>query len=85
MRFATIRFSALLASCLLAVSAYANEAVKLAIEAPKPAPAVVFKTQDGALHPLNYGKDTLTAVHFWATWCVPCVGELPEVDAAAKA
>src|SRR5438046_1874024 len=28
---------------------------------------------------------TLTAVHLWATWCVPCLKELPEVDATASA
>lgn len=28
------------------------------------------------------GKPVL--LHFWATWCVPCVAELPEVDALAK-
>ena len=28
-------------------------------------------------------KAPLTAVHFWATWCAPCVVELPEVDKAA--
>jgi thiol-disulfide isomerase/thioredoxin len=27
----------------------------------------------------------LTAVHLWAIWCVPCLKELPEVDAAAAA
>lgn len=85
MRHATIRFSALLASCLLAVSAYAADTVGLTVESPKAAPAVVFKTADGNMHPLNPGKDQLTAVHFWATWCVPCLAELPEVDAAAKA
>lgn len=27
----------------------------------------------------------LTILHLWATWCVPCVAELPELDAFAKA
>jgi thiol-disulfide isomerase/thioredoxin len=26
-------------------------------------------------------KDTLYIVNFWATWCAPCVQELPEFDA----
>lgn len=26
------------------------------------------------------GKDTLYVLNFWATWCVPCVKELPEFD-----
>ncbi|MXV15317.1 TlpA disulfide reductase family protein [Hufsiella ginkgonis] len=26
------------------------------------------------------GKDTVYVVNFWATWCVPCVKELPEFE-----
>ena len=26
------------------------------------------------------GKDTVYIVNFWATWCVPCVQELPEFN-----
>lgn len=33
---------------------------------------------------LNTGKDTLYVVNFWATWCAPCVRELPEFDKIAQ-
>jgi thiol-disulfide isomerase/thioredoxin len=26
------------------------------------------------------GKDTIYVVNFWATWCKPCVNELPEFE-----
>ena len=29
-------------------------------------------------------KDTLYIINFWATWCAPCVHELPEFDALKK-
>lgn len=29
-------------------------------------------------------KDTLYIINFWATWCSPCVAELPEFDALKR-
>jgi thiol-disulfide isomerase/thioredoxin len=29
---------------------------------------------------LSTGSDTVYVVNFWATWCVPCVKELPEFE-----
>ena len=31
------------------------------------------------------GKDTTYVVNFWATWCKPCVKELPEFEKFSKA
>ena len=32
---------------------------------------------DGLQPFLNQKNDTLYVINFWATWCVPCVKELP--------
>jgi thiol-disulfide isomerase/thioredoxin len=50
----------------------------------KPAPDAVFKDPDGedtSLVELS-GKPML--VNLWATWCGPCVKELPTLDRLAK-
>ena len=31
------------------------------------------------------GKDTIYVVNFWATWCKPCVNELPEFEKFKRA
>jgi thiol-disulfide isomerase/thioredoxin len=33
---------------------------------------------------LNNGSDTTYIVNFWATWCAPCVKELPDFDSITK-
>lgn len=33
---------------------------------------------------LNFRNDTVYLVNFWATWCAPCVAELPAIKAVEK-
>lgn len=49
----------------------------------KPIPAVEVKTLDGSTVKLSELKGKPLLVNLWATWCVPCVKELPTLDALA--
>ncbi len=52
-------------------------------EAPDMAPIIEFMRADGSKAGLQdwIGKSLL--VNFWATWCAPCVKELPSIDRLA--
>jgi peroxiredoxin len=49
----------------------------------QPAPDFSARTLDGAQIRLSDLKGPLVAISFWATWCVPCKSELPELQSAA--
>ena len=58
---------------------------KLVESAPKPAPAFSFTDAEGREHgALDFAGQGLV-VNLWATWCPPCVAEMPALDRAQAA
>jgi thiol-disulfide isomerase/thioredoxin len=49
----------------------------------KPAPVIAFDDLAGGTTDLSKFKGKPVLVNLWATWCVPCVKELPTLDALA--
>src|SRR5262245_47552042 len=50
----------------------------------QPAPAAMFKNPDGGDISIAKFKGVPVLVNLWATWCAPCVKELPTLDALAQ-
>jgi thiol-disulfide isomerase/thioredoxin len=50
-------------------------------EAPQPAPALSFVGKDGERIDLADFKGKVVLLNLWATWCAPCVKEMPALDA----
>jgi peroxiredoxin len=42
--------------------------------------AATFEDADGVSRPLAQWRGTLLVVNFWATWCAPCVEEMPALN-----
>lgn len=50
------------------------------LEAPRPAPDVDFTTRAGEPVRLSSFRHRLVLINLWATWCGPCVREMPSLD-----
>lgn len=44
-------------------------------------PDLTLPDLKGELRPLRSGVAEVTVINFWATWCVPCLKEIPELVA----
>jgi thiol-disulfide isomerase/thioredoxin len=96
MREAILGLGLMMLAILLNVAAFASAAAAGACAAPPPElgafqpasgarslPAVPYVDADGREQPLNGLVGMGLVVNLWATWCPPCVEEMPALDRLA--
>ncbi len=54
-------------------------------DAPKPLPDITIRLADGSDRKLSEWHGRGVVLNFWATWCVPCVLEMPALEKLAQA
>ena len=57
-----------------------NGSTRVAPELNAPAPPFANSTLDGKIVSLDDLRGTPVIINFWATWCVPCRVEMPELQ-----
>jgi thiol-disulfide isomerase/thioredoxin len=50
------------------------------LDPPRPAPELAFTSRDGTPLRLADFRGRVVLVNLWATWCGPCVREMPSLD-----
>ncbi|WP_242662348.1 TlpA family protein disulfide reductase [Teichococcus deserti] len=58
---------------------------KLARSEPRPLPEFSFTDAEGTTKTVADFKGRPLLLNFWATWCPPCVAEMPALDRAQEA
>ena len=51
---------------------------------PAAPPEGIFTDADGGSHRLGDFRGRGMVVNFWATWCQPCIAEMPSLEALSK-
>ena len=51
---------------------------------PAPLPEISFQDENGSTVSLNDFKGKTVVLNLWATWCAPCVTEMPDLNTLQK-
>jgi thiol-disulfide isomerase/thioredoxin len=55
------------------------------VDPPRALPEIVYTDADGTPHGLRDLRGRMVVLNLWATWCPPCVAEMPSLAALARA
>ena len=80
-RAAQIPAAVFLVSLIVPVGSSAGP---LAVAQNDPAPTIAGVTVSGDRIRVDWSKSRLTLVNFWATWCQPCLTEMPRLESLYK-
>ncbi|TXK97677.1 redoxin [Methylococcaceae bacterium CS5] len=73
-------FIAFILVFLLLISAlFAWNQNKKSLQVQQPIPLVEFSLPDlaGSVYPISHWQGKILVINFWATWCPPCLKEIP--------
>src|SRR5688572_29130204 len=64
---------------LISSQSFAREIKDFVHEKPLPVNNIEFIDDKKVIHNLNDYSGKVLLLNFWATWCIPCVNEMPQL------